>query len=116
MQNEIVIIVSGVPTYLYPSNVKPNHAGFGTKSRSLSGKPFLVVRGKRLDSVSISFDSVKTDTYEYLRYLWENDIVFELRSAIPSISESNCTIDLDGFNMEASIMDSYSGTIEVTVL
>lgn len=116
MHREIVIKVSdGDSSFMYPDIVEPNYVGFGSSSRSLSGKPFEIVRGKRLDSVSISFNSLSNESYEFLLYLWQYNISFQLISAIPQISETNCFISLNGFNLKKSLLDSYSGSIEIMI-
>lgn len=103
---------------IFADSVVPNYVGYGSKLKTLSGKPKELIRGKRLDGITLKFDNASVGDYEFLRYLWENSKQFNLYCMIPYISlttSTPCFIELDGFGLEHSGGDTYAGTIKIGV-
>lgn len=116
--NEIAITIttlSSVISYFYPSEIIVKYAGHGSKARTLSGKPLEIVRGKRLDSITIKFENAELDDFEYFKLIWDGGHSCTITSYMPQISATACFIELDGFGLSLSKLDKYSGEITFLV-
>lgn len=117
--NEIAIIITSLGatdvSYFYPSEIISKYSGFGSKARTLSGKPLEIVRGKRLDSVTLKFTDMDFSDYEYFRTIWQNSYYVTLASKMPSVSATSCFIEFDGFNLTTSVNNKYAGEITFLV-
>ncbi len=112
--NEIAIKIVDLtsPTsFFHPSSIDAKYAGFGSKARTLSGKPLEIVRGKRLDSIVLKFENVDLGDFEYFKMIWENGYLCDIECYMPKISAINCFIEYDGFGLSISGPDKYSGDV-----
>lgn len=113
--NEIAVTVTGISSssvsYFYPSEIIQKYSGFGSKARTLSGKPLEIVRAKRLDSITLKFQDLDISEYEYFRTIWTSGYACTLSSYMPSVYATGCFIELDGFNLVTSRNEKYSGEI-----
>lgn len=124
MASEIMITDGvGHSSYIYPETIGLEYTGYGTKIRTLSGIPKEIIRGKRLDKIILSFDSIPRSDYEYFLYMWQNSEQFYMYCAFPDFtsilnnpSDKLCSIELDGFQLEHTGDDMFSGKIVILVL
>ena len=117
MELAITILSLGASyiSFIYPDSAKEKRTGYGSSSRSLSGKPFEVVRGKRVESITLSYSKMTIDEYDMLKYLWDNGLFFDVTSYVPKYSLSTCFIPIDGFGLTPGQADTYEGTVTVVV-
>jgi hypothetical protein len=102
-------------SFIRPDDAKEKVMGYGSFSRSLSGKPFEIVRGKRTESITLSYSKMTLDEYDMLRYIWDNGLYFNLESYVPRYSHVSCFIPIDGFGITPGQADTYQGTITIVV-
>jgi len=116
---EIVITLTSIgataTSVLDPDTYKEKMTGYGASARSMSGKPMEIVRGKRVESATLSYSSMKAEEYEMLKYVWENGLPFDLDCYVPKINLDSCFIPIDGFGLSSSVADTYEGSLTVVV-
>lgn len=116
---EVTVWIDG--TYknaLSVDSIIVNYVGYGSKLKTLSGKPKELIRGKRLDGITLKFDNMSIGDYEFWYYLWYNSKQFNFYCMLPYVSlatSTPCFIELDGFGVEHAGGDTYAGTIKIGV-
>jgi hypothetical protein len=111
----ITSISSTATSVVNPDTYKESRKGYGTFTRSMSGKPMEIVRGKRVESITLSYSAMSMEEYEMLKYVWDNSLYFKLQSYVPKVDFNACFIPIDGFNLSPGIADKYEGSVNIVV-
>lgn len=117
--SEIAIVIPSIststPSYFYPDSVAVKKTGYGSSARPLSGVPLEIVRGKRTESITLTFSALNLAEYEFFLYVWENNLLIDLHSRLPSIDHEDCFVPIDGFGLAPKAMDVFEGTVTILV-